>query len=111
MTITWQTLITAAAVLAAAIAIWKYFATAVRFIDRQKAQDEEIKKLRQQHEDDMRKLEARHDADIQAIKEENTLLVYADLACLKGLNEIKSSDAVEDAIDKLTKHINKRAHE
>lgn len=50
-------------------------------------------------------------ADIQAIMAEQCLLTYAVLACLKGLKEQGCDGPVEDAIDKVEKHINQKAHD
>lgn len=88
LTLTWQTVITVAAVLAAASGIGAAVARVVRWLDRQKAQD----------------------ADLDAIREEQTLLTYGVLACLKGLQEQGCNGPVSEAIDKIEKHINKAAH-
>lgn len=87
--ITWQTIITAAAVLGAAAAVIAYFAKAVRWVDRQKRQDKEL----------------------AAIKEEQTVLTYGVLACLKGLKEQGCNGPVTEAINKIEKHLNQKAHE
>ena len=87
--ITWQTIITAAAVLGAAAAVIAYFAKAVRWVDRQKKQDKEL----------------------AAIKEEQTILTYGVLACLKGLKEQGCNGPVSEAINKIEKHLNQKAHE
>lgn len=88
LTLTWQTVITVAAVLAAAGGIGAAVARVVRWLDRQKAQD----------------------ADLDAIREEQTLLTYGVLACLKGLQEQGCNGPVTEAIDKIEEHINKAAH-
>ena len=88
VTFTWQTLITAAAVIAAAAAIAASFAKGVRWVDRQKKQDEEIK----------------------AVKDEMTLITYGVLACLRGLKEKGCNGPVTDAINKIEKHLNQAAH-
>lgn len=87
--IDWSTIVTAAAVIAAFLAIAAQFAKSVRWLDRQKQQD----------------------AELAAIKEEQTLLTYGVLACLKGLKEQGCNGPVTDAIDKIEKHLNKKAHE
>lgn len=87
--ITWQTIITAAAVLGAAAAVIAYFAKAVRWVDRQKKQDKEL----------------------AAIKEEQTVLTYGVLACLKGLKEQGCNGPVTEAISKIEDHLNQKAHE
>lgn len=89
VTVTWQTVITAAAVLGAAAAVIAYFAKAVRWVDRQKRQDREL----------------------AAIKEEQTILTYGVLACLKGLKEQGCNGPVTEAINKIEKHLNQKAHE
>jgi len=100
MTITWQSVVSIAAIIAALLALYNYFAKAVRWMDNQKKQDENIAELRKHHDDDMK-----------LVKEEQTILCYGVLACLKGLAEQGCDGAVHDAIDKLEKHLNKRAHE
>lgn len=98
-TITWQTVITAAAVVGAVVALVTYFSKVVRWVDKQAKQDEDIKKLKQHHEE-----------DIAAIKEEQTLLVYGVLACLKGLSEQGCNGPVTEAIGKYEKYLNQKAH-
>ena len=88
VTLTWQTIITAGALIAAIIAIASTFAKSVRWLDRQKQQDREL----------------------AAIKDEQTLMTYGLLACLKGLKEQGCNGPVTDAIDRIEKHINKQAH-
>ena len=43
--------------------------------------------------------------------EEQTLIIYGLLACLKGLKEQGCNGPVTEAIDKIEKHINIKAHE
>ena len=88
MYITWQTVITAAAVVAAIIALFKYYNRGYDFVKRQQDQDSIVK-------------------DIQ---EEQTLLTYGVLACLKGLHEQGANGPVTEAINKIEKHINQKAH-
>lgn len=45
------------------------------------------------------------------MKEEQCLLTYGTLACLKGLKELGCNGAVTEAIDKMEKHLNKAAHD
>ena len=88
MYVTWQTIITAAAVLAAVGAIIKYFTKAHGWIMRQAEQDKSIAE----------------------IKAEQQILVYGVLACLKGLQEQGANGPVTDAINKIEKHLNQEAH-
>ena len=99
MYITWQTVITAAAVISAMTVIVTLFIKVVRFIDRQKKQDGELIDIR-----------AMHNADMASMKKEQTLLVYGILACLKGLKERGCNGPVTEAINKIEKHINENAH-
>lgn len=100
VTLTWQTIITAAAVLSALIAIVAYFAKIVRWFDKQKKQDDTLVEIKD-----------KHSADIAAIQKEQQVVVYGLLACLKGLQEQGCNGPVTDAINKLEKHLNKAAHE
>ena len=100
ITISWQSIITAGAVVGALIALVSYFSKVVRWVDKQGKQDKEIEQIRQHHEDDM-----------ASIKEEQTLLVYGVLACLKGLSEQGCNGPVTEAIGKFEKYLNKKAHE
>ena len=99
ITLTWQSVITAAAFVAAVIALVTYFSKLVRWVDKQNEQDQEIKKLKQHHED-----------DIASIKEEQTLLVYGILACLQGLREQGCNGPVTEAIGRYENYLNQKAH-
>lgn len=100
ITVTWQGVITFAAFVGAVIALVTYFSNVVRWVDKQNNQDEKIHKLEKHHED-----------DITSIKEEQTLLVYGLLACLKGLKEQGCNGPVTEAINKFEKHLNEKAHQ
>ena len=99
ITVTWQSFITAGAVIAAVIAIVAYFAKAVRWVDKQNEQDEEIKKLKQHHEE-----------DIKSLKKEQSLLIEGILACLLGLKEQGCNGPVTKAIEKYNTYLNEEAH-
>lgn len=98
--ITWQSVITASAVVGAAMALTAYFARLVRWVDKQNEQDAEIQQLKKHHE-----------ADVARLKEEQTLLVYGILACLKGLKEKGCNGPVTEAINKYEKYLNQKAHQ
>lgn len=99
ITLTWQSIITASAIVGAIIALVSYFTKVVRWVDKQSKQDKDIKEIRKHHEDDM-----------EAIKQEQTLLVYGVLACLKGLKEQGCNGPVSEAISKYEKYLNEKAH-
>lgn len=61
---------------------------AVKFVARQKKQDKEI----------------------AAMCEEQTIMCFAILACLKGLREQGCNGPVSEALGKLEKHLNQQAH-
>lgn len=84
-----QTIITAGAVVGAAVALVSFFVKLVRWADRQKAQDNEL----------------------QDVKAELTLLTYGVLACLKGLKEHGCNGPVTEAVNKIEKHLNQKAHD
>ena len=89
MYVTWQTVITAGAVLAAIVAIAKYYNKSYDWVKNQDKQEKEI----------------------STIKEEQELLTFGVLACLKGLKEQLGCDGtVTEAIDKIEKHLNAKAH-
>lgn len=98
--VTWQTVITAFAVLSAIAGIIAFLAKGVRWVDQQKQQDTDIEALKE-----------KHDADITSMKQEQTLMVYGLLACLKGLKEQGCNGPVTEAINKIEKHLNQKAHE
>ena len=47
---------------------------------------------------------------IETIQEEQTLIVYGLLACLKGLQEKGCNGPVTEAVEKIEKHLNRKAH-
>ncbi len=89
VTINAETLITISAVLAALGGIGGLVVWCIKFVDRQKKQDQEL----------------------AAIRHEQTLICYGVLACLKGLKEQGCNGPVTAALDKLEKHLNQAAHE
>ena len=100
ITVTGQTIITAFALLTAIVGLIAFFAKSVRWFDRQKKQDGDIKALRETH-----------NADMSSMKQEQTLIIYGLLACLKGLKEQGCNGPVTEAINKIEKHLNQKAHQ
>ena len=89
VTISADTIIKAAALLTAlgvigGVALWCF-----KFVARNKKQDEAI----------------------AAIRNEQTLICYGVLACLKGLKEKGCNGPVTEAVGRIEKHINKQAHD
>ena len=88
ITLSWQTIVSLAAGIAALIALLGYLFKGYDFVNRQKKQDEEIK----------------------AIRAEQALLTVGVLACLKGLKEQGCNGPVTEAINKIEKHLLEQAH-
>ena len=84
-----KTLIELAALLTALGVIGGAALWAVKFVDRQKKQDQEL----------------------TAIRKEQTLICYGVMACLRGLKEQGCDGPVTAALDKLEKHLNQAAHD
>lgn len=95
-----QGIVTAGAVVTAIITLVGIFAKAVRWMDRQKQQDNDLQALREIHNHDM-----------ETVNKELSLLVYGNLACLKGLAEQGCDGPVSEAIQKIEKHLNQKAHQ
>ena len=51
------------------------------------------------------------DDDIDNIKKENTLICYALMACLDGLEQLGANHTVPKAKEKLNRHLNLEAHD
>ena len=100
VTITLQTVITIGAVITALAAIYKLLKMSMKYAEKPTKNEEEIALLRKHHDEDMRET-----------KEEQAIMCYGILACLKGLAEQGCDGPVHDAIDKLEKHLNVKAHE
>ena len=100
ITLTWQSIITAGAVVGALVTIITLLVKLVRWVDKQQKQDTDIKDLRD-----------KHDKDIKALQHEQTLVVYGILAALKGLQEKGCNGPVTEAINKIEKYLNQRAHD
>lgn len=86
--LTWQSIAGAAAIIGAVVAIVNYLKKLFGWFEKQEMQDKEIRE----------------------IKEEQTLLTYGILACLRGLKEQGCDGPVTEAIDKIEKHLNQKAH-
>ena len=89
MSLTLPDLLTAAAILSAAGALLAAYNKTYDWVRRQERQDEAIAELR----------------------EEQRLLTFGVLACLKGLHEQGCNGPVTDAIRAIETYVNKKAHE
>ena len=88
VSLTWQTVISIAAVITAITTVFGKYNKMYDFVKRQEEQDKLIKN----------------------IQDEQAILTFGVWACLKGLQEQGCDGAVTDAINKLEKHLNEKAH-
>lgn len=88
ITLTWQSMVGAAAIVGAFVALVNYIRKIFGWFERQDRQEK----------------------DLKAIKSEQALLTYGILACLKGLMEQGCDGDVKEAAGKIEKHINEQAH-
>lgn len=92
-------IITIASVLGALTAIGAVAYKIIKWFQAQQKQTADIEDLKKQEKE-----------DIKAMEDELCLLTYAVLACLKGLKEQGCNGPVTEAIGKIEKHINQKAH-
>ena len=111
VTLSPQTIITTGAVLTALVVIFTNVVKFVRWMDRQKAQDAEIAAVREKHDTEMAQLREEIARNLNSINEEQTLLTYGVLACLKGQQEQGCNGPVTEAVNKIEKHLNEKAHQ
>lgn len=66
----------------------------------------------QRDEDDRKRLDKvdEYEEIIASIQEEQTVQCYCILACLKGLAEQGCNGPVHEGIDRMERHLNKKAH-
>ena len=106
-----QTIVTVGAVVSAVVLLVSKFANGVRWFDHQKEQDNNLKALQEKHDKDMKELRESVAREFNGIATEQTLLTYGVLACLKGLKEQGCNGPVTEAINKIEKHLNTKAHD
>ena len=68
------------------------------------------KAAKEDRKDESKEMLEKHDAAIKENNEELALLTYGILACLKGVHELGANGPVTDAINKIEKHLNEKAH-
>lgn len=88
ITLSWQMLLTATAIIGAFMAIINYIKKIFGWFDRQEKQDKEIKD----------------------IKKEQEILTKGILACLKGLKEQGCNGSVTTTISEIETYLNNKAH-
>ncbi len=100
MYISIETIITAASLIGALGVIGGVLIAGYKFYKKPEKLEKQIKQIRETHEEDIRK-----------INEEQCLITYGVLSCLKGLKEQGCNGPVTEAINKIEKHLNKQAHD
>lgn len=95
-----DTIIKAAALVGAVMTIGGIVFGVMKWVLKQGQNDEELTELRNTHEE-----------DVNALREELCILSYASLATLDGLKQLNCNGKVTEAHEKLSKHINKQAHD
>lgn len=88
VTLTWQSLVTAVAIVGAVVALVNYLRKVFGWMDKPAKQEQEIKD----------------------IKAEQELLTQGMLACLKGLVELGCDGVVKEQITAIENHLNRKAH-
>ena len=88
ITLSWQMLLTATAIIGAFVAIINYIKKIFGWFDRQEKQDKEIKD----------------------IKKEQEILTKGILACLKGSKEQGCNGSVTTTISEIETYLNNKAH-
>ena len=111
LALSWQSIITAGAVVGALVTLITLLVKFVRWVDHQKEQDKAQAELKAKHDTDMLALKTEQAARDRAIQREQTMICYGVLACLKGLKEQGCNGPVTDALNKLEKHLNNAAHD
>ena len=99
MEISVDTIITLSKLIGALGVIISVIIAFVRWLGKQEKQSEDIKELKEHHNDDLKN-----------VQEELCVVNYAVLASLDALIQNGYNGKVTEAHDKLQKHINKKAH-
>ena len=83
VTISWQTLVSFAAVLGAGAVVWNYITRVVHKLEYDREQDERIARLEEAHARDIADLRRHHDEDMAATRKEMAIICRGILASLK----------------------------
>lgn len=105
-----QAVVTAGAVVTAVLLLVSRFARGVRWFDRQEQQSADIEALKRQHADDVAALRQELTEEMRRNNMELQLLTYGVLACLKGLQEKGCNGPVTEAVNRIEKYLNQKAH-
>ena len=68
------------------------------------------KAAKEDKKDESKEMLQKHDAAIKENNEVLAILTFGILACLKGVHELGANGPVTEAINKIEKHLNEKAH-
>ena len=68
------------------------------------------KAAKEDKKDESKEMLQKHDVAIKENNEELAILTFGILACLKGVHELGANGPVTEAINKIEKHLNEKAH-
>lgn len=111
ITLTWQSIITAGSVVAALTTIITLLVKLVRWVDKQKKQDTDIKALQAKHDKDMTDLKNAQKQQMHDIQHELTIICHGLRGALAGLIEQGCNGPCKKALEKLDTHLNNAAHD
>ena len=105
-----QDIITAGSLLTTLVLIVKHFANGVRWVDKQNKGLADYQTLEAKHNSDMDEMKKVFAESVKEIRTEQALLISGVLACLKGQQEQGCNGPVTEAIGKIEKYLNQKAH-
>ena len=111
MTIDVSTVITIGSVIGALATIYYTVGKIHTWVENQNDQDKRCQQVQDEQNKKIEEIQEETRQEIRLIREEQCLLVYTNLACLKGLQQQGCNGEVSDAISMIEKHLNKQAHD
>lgn len=111
MTISVPTIITIGSVIVALVTIYSTIGKIHTWVEHQNEQDTRCKQVQEEQNKKIEAIQEETKQEIKKIRDEQCLLVYSSLACLKGLQQQGCNGEVTKAINDIEKHINKQAHD
>ena len=81
------------------------------WVKKQDRQTDDIEQIRQDTNRKLHELDERYKIEVAEVKNEQTLMIYGILAGLKGLAEQGCDGPVHDAINRIEKYLNQKAHQ
>ena len=106
-----NTVIEFSKVLAAVISIGGVFFGVLKWLKKRKETSEKVEALEAKETTDVEQLKEMHNKDMQSLQNELCVMSYGLLAALDGLKQLGCNGEVTEAHNKLSKHLNKQAHD